>query len=133
MFERRDFLSIVSAAGELDQLRSNWLNPPEWSRTEILEFPGSVDGPWARYIDGAGTTNSRGSLCDPQPHVREGGDVVFATAPSGPDGATLDESACQPTAGPPLSSEGLAGLHAIRYPRLVPKDEACAKELKKRG
>jgi hypothetical protein len=31
-------------------LRSRWLNPPEWTRTEVLEFPGSVDGPWARYV-----------------------------------------------------------------------------------
>jgi hypothetical protein len=31
-------------------LRSRWLNPPEWTRTETLEFPGSVAGPWARYV-----------------------------------------------------------------------------------
>ena len=35
---------------ELDALRSNWLNPPEWTRTEVLEFPGSADGPWQRYV-----------------------------------------------------------------------------------
>jgi len=32
-------------------------NPPEWTKTEVLEFPGSVDGPWARYLvepDGRG-------------------------------------------------------------------------------
>jgi hypothetical protein len=34
-------------------LRNRWLNPPEWTRTEVLEFPGSADGPWARYIDPA--------------------------------------------------------------------------------
>jgi hypothetical protein len=34
-------------------LRSNWLNPPEWTRTEVLEFPGSLDGPWARYVEAA--------------------------------------------------------------------------------
>jgi hypothetical protein len=28
----------------------NWLNPPEWTRQEILEFPDSVSGPWARYV-----------------------------------------------------------------------------------
>ena len=42
--------AIGDAARELDQLRSNWLNPPEWTREEILEFPGSMDGPWSRYI-----------------------------------------------------------------------------------
>ena len=41
---------IAAAAQELDALRQNWLNPPEWTRTEVLEFPGSVDGPWARYV-----------------------------------------------------------------------------------
>jgi hypothetical protein len=38
------------AAKELDDLRNRWLNPPEWTREEILEFPGSADGPWARYV-----------------------------------------------------------------------------------
>jgi len=42
--------AIGSAAKELDELRNNWLNPPEWTREEILEFPGSIDGPWARYV-----------------------------------------------------------------------------------
>jgi type II restriction/modification system DNA methylase subunit YeeA len=43
--------AIAAAAKELDELRNRWLNPPEWTRTEVLEFPGSVSGPWARYID----------------------------------------------------------------------------------
>jgi len=34
----------------LAELRSNWLNPSEWTRTEVLEFPGSTDGPWKRYL-----------------------------------------------------------------------------------
>ena len=42
--------AIADAARELDRLRNNWLNPPEWTRTETLTFPGSVDGPWARYV-----------------------------------------------------------------------------------
>ena len=42
--------AIAEAAKELDELRSNWLNPPEWVREEVLEFPGSVDGPWARHV-----------------------------------------------------------------------------------
>ncbi len=49
--------AIAGAAKELDELRNNWLNPPEWTREEILEFPGSVDGPWARYVHDA---NERG-------------------------------------------------------------------------
>ncbi len=41
---------IAAAARELGKLRTNWLNPPEWTRTEILEFPDIVGGPWDRYI-----------------------------------------------------------------------------------
>lgn len=47
--------AIAEAAGSLDVLRSNWLNPPEWTREEVLEFPGSVGGPWARYVHDANT------------------------------------------------------------------------------
>jgi len=43
-------LGIAAAAKQLDELRNCWLNPPEWTKTEVLEFPGSVDGPWARYV-----------------------------------------------------------------------------------
>ena len=42
--------SIAAAARELDQLRNRWLNPSEWTHEEILEFPGSADGPWRRYV-----------------------------------------------------------------------------------
>ena len=42
--------AIAEAAKELDALRNNWLNPPEWMKEEILEFPGSINGPWARYV-----------------------------------------------------------------------------------
>ena len=31
-------------------MRERWLNPPEWTETRNLEFPGSVSGPWSRYI-----------------------------------------------------------------------------------
>ena len=33
-----------------EHLRNKRLNPPEWTREEVLEFPGSADGPWARYV-----------------------------------------------------------------------------------
>jgi hypothetical protein len=45
--------TIAAAAKELDDLRSNWLNPPEWTKTDVLEFPGSVDGPWKRFVHDA--------------------------------------------------------------------------------
>jgi hypothetical protein len=53
--------AIAAAAKELNELRENWLNPPEWTRTEVLEFPGTVGGPWDRYIDPA-TVTDRGSF-----------------------------------------------------------------------
>ena len=45
--------AIAAAAKELDALRNAWLNPPEWTREEVLQFPGSVNGPWARYVHDA--------------------------------------------------------------------------------
>jgi hypothetical protein len=52
--------AIAAAAKELDALRTRWLNPPEWVKEDVLEFPASVDGPWARMVtnpnaDGIGT------------------------------------------------------------------------------
>ncbi len=43
--------TISAAARELNDLRERWLNPPEWTQTQTLTFPGSAVGPWARYID----------------------------------------------------------------------------------
>ena len=45
--------AIAGAMRELDRLRNQWLNPPQWRREEILEFPGSADGPWWRYVHSA--------------------------------------------------------------------------------
>jgi type II restriction/modification system DNA methylase subunit YeeA len=42
--------AIAAAAKELNELRERWLNPPEWTVERILEFPGSADGPWSRYL-----------------------------------------------------------------------------------
>ncbi len=42
--------AIAAAAKELNDLRDRWLNPPEWTVEKILEFPGSVNGPWSRYV-----------------------------------------------------------------------------------
>lgn len=54
--------AIAAAAAELNALRERWLNPPEWTREEVLTFPGSIDGPWARHVrepgaDGIGTVH----------------------------------------------------------------------------
>ncbi len=42
--------AISTAANELNELRERWLNPPEWTETRTLEFPGSVNGPWGSYV-----------------------------------------------------------------------------------
>lgn len=42
--------AIAAAAQELNALRERWLNPPEWTREEMLEFPATVGGPWSRFI-----------------------------------------------------------------------------------
>lgn len=43
-------IEISAAAKELNELRENWLNPPEWTTTRIFEFPGASDGPWSRFV-----------------------------------------------------------------------------------
>lgn len=43
--------AIAAAARELNALRERWLNPPEWTRQEILEFPATPGGPWDRFIE----------------------------------------------------------------------------------
>jgi type II restriction/modification system DNA methylase subunit YeeA len=43
-------IDISNAAKELNELRENWLNPPEWTTTRTLEFPGATDGPWSRFV-----------------------------------------------------------------------------------
>ncbi len=97
--------TIAEAARELNQLRNAWLNPPEWTREEILEFPGSVDGPWARYIVGAAVAN-------------------VAPPPSAED----DSGQQQPQPGAVAPHR----MGTVRYPRLVPKDAESEKLLKKR-
>ncbi len=72
--------AIAAAAKELNTLRTAWLNPPEWTREEILTFPGSVDGPWSQYVT--------------EPNSK--------------------------------------GIGTVRYPRVVPADDAAAKKLAKR-
>ena len=56
-----DHPTPAAAAQELNELRENWLNPPEWTREEALEFPGTVGGPWDRYIDPV-TVTDRGAF-----------------------------------------------------------------------
>ncbi len=54
--------AIAAAAQELNELRERWLNPPEWTVEKILEFPGSVSGPWDRYIDKSSIVNPKSQI-----------------------------------------------------------------------
>jgi type II restriction/modification system DNA methylase subunit YeeA len=98
--------AIAAAAKELDELRNGWLNPPEWTKTEVLEFPGSVDGPWARYVDPA-TVRPISTTGRPHPSPL-------------------------PTNLRSVPGEGTVGIGTVRWPRIVPKDADCAESLKKR-
>ena len=73
-------IDISTAAKQLNELRENWLNPPEWTTTRVLEFSGATDGPWSRFV------------VDP----------------------------------------GARGIGTVRYPRIEPRDDDCAKKLAKR-
>ena len=85
------------------------LNPPEWTREEVLEFPGSVDGPWGRYVDPETVKVPEGKGSVPFSASRKSGQT-----PGGKSGQTP------------------GGIGTVRYPRIVPRDEECAKRLKKR-
>ncbi|WP_422931409.1 class I SAM-dependent DNA methyltransferase [Singulisphaera sp. PoT] len=41
---------IAEAARSFDDSIEAWLNPPEWTRTEVLEFPATIEGPWGRLV-----------------------------------------------------------------------------------
>jgi hypothetical protein len=103
--------AIAAAAKELNESRERWLNPPEWTVEKILEFPGSIGGPWDRYI--AKST------------IREVGRVT-PCAPSGmnPDASVGSQRRAEDC--PPY----LVGT--VRYPRLEPRDADCAAKLKDR-
>jgi hypothetical protein len=62
--------AIAAAAKELDELRERWLNPPEWTVERILEFPGSADGPWSRYLVNPGK-NGIGTVRYPRLEPRD--------------------------------------------------------------
>jgi type II restriction/modification system DNA methylase subunit YeeA len=53
--------AIGAAAKELNELRERWLNPPEWTEIRTLEFPGSVNGPWSRFVE-RNTVNTKSGV-----------------------------------------------------------------------
>jgi type II restriction/modification system DNA methylase subunit YeeA len=58
--------TIAIAAKKLDDLRARWLNPPEWTHEEILEFPGTIGGPWTSYVS---SINQEGACTIRYPHL----------------------------------------------------------------
>jgi hypothetical protein len=67
--------AISIAALDLRGLRERWLNPSELTCTRVLEFRGSLDGPWGRYVDPA-TVDSRlgaGTVRYPRIEPRDAG------------------------------------------------------------
>ena len=116
--------AIAESAKTLCELRDRWLNPPEWTQTEVLEFPATQGGPWERFI-----VNPRLPL--------PADTAIMADAP--PPDTTIWEFAAternieaarrHSLAAKPLGP-GEVGI--ARYPRLVPRDAACAKLLAKR-
>jgi len=62
--------AIAAAANELNELRERWLNPPEWTETRTLEFPGSTNGPWARYVHNP-NRDGFGTVCYPRLEPRD--------------------------------------------------------------
>ena len=94
--------AVAAAAKELNELRERWLNPPEWTETRTLEFPGTVGGPWDRYI-----------------LRQDAQDLQDSTT-----------SAASNPVHPVHPVENRIGT--VRYPRLEPRDTDCAAKLKKR-
>jgi len=125
--------AIAAAARELDGLRNRWLNPPEWTKTEILEFPGSVDGPWARYVDLATVqppvSRKRERVAAEPPG--EGGVKAPGNMPSPPAPLPKVEGRT-PSPPAPLPQAGEGSVGTVRWPRIVPKDADCAESLKRR-
>ena len=113
---RKVELKERAAAKVLDDLRSNWLNPPEWVKEEALESPGSANGPWARYV----VTSKTGTVPLPQT-AEEKGTVPMSKTGTVPPPQTAEEKGTVP-----------GGIGTVGYPRLVPKDDECAKKLKTR-
>jgi hypothetical protein len=58
--------ATAAAAKRLDDLRTNWLNPREFVKTEVTEFSGSVDGLWSQYVAEPDEDSDTGTVRYPQ-------------------------------------------------------------------
>lgn len=62
--------AIAVAARHLDTMRARWLNPPEWLREDVIEFPASIDGPWGRFVSATTRTDALSGTPSTTAHVR---------------------------------------------------------------
>ena len=111
--------AVADAARELNGLRERWLNPPEWTRVEVLEFPASVNGPWRRFIaasDGGAAASIRETDVGWTPRDLYEAERSVRLARDSAKAAVL------------LSQ----GIDTARYPRVAALNALCAKRLKKR-
>ena len=100
--------------------RDTWLNPPEWVRADVLEFPATVGGPWDRFI-----VNPRLPVGAPaELHEPDATAIEFALAEHAVALARREAAARRP------GRPGEVGV--ARYPRLVPRNAQCAEVLAKR-
>jgi len=123
--------AISAAARELDGLRSAWLNPPEWTREEVLEFPGTADGPWTRYIDPATVECTTGFQAR-RKETESAADGLGSPSYESADGLGSPSYGGESTGLEARRTGPYGAIGTVRYPRTVPRDEECAKKLKKR-
>jgi hypothetical protein len=113
-------VEIGAAAAALCTLRETWLNPPEWVREEVLEFPATVGGPWDRFI-----VNPRLPAGAPaELHEPDTTAIEFALAEHAVGVARREAAAKRPL--------GPGEIGVARYPRLLPCNAQCAEVLAKR-
>ena len=111
--------AIAEAARELNTLRERWLNPPEWTRVEVLEFPATFYGPWSRFIVSSGTASAfsvRETEVGWTPRDLYEAEHSVRLAAEAARAATIQTQ----------------GIGTARYARLVALDAECAARIKDR-
>lgn len=111
--------AIAGAARELNDLRERWLNPPEWTREVVWEFPARIDGPWRSFV--THPDGETGCL------VRE---TEVGWTPR--DLFESEQSVRRASETARLAARQAQGIGIARFRRLIPLDAACAAKLSKR-
>ncbi len=116
--------AIAAAANSICELRENWLNPSEWTREEVLEFPATVGGIWTSHIEGIKNSEYYKNA------IRESDtDTVYDATIE--EFHMAEENVRAATRRSAISlNQGDTAM--ARYVRKIPKDAECAKKLEKR-